>query len=122
MVNVIYDDLLTNHTNTQNLITECFEKMNFSHFQMQIIETYVANYLSQVDGIKQHLKPTWTYERLNPLTLAIIHTALSEANFTGRKIIIDQALITCERRGLTQDKKFINAILDKLLPYEQKEK
>ncbi len=118
VTNVIFDDLLSNHQNLKELSTICFEKLNFDLYQIKIIESYVDNLDNQIKLISENLKDTWTYKRINQLTLAIIHSALSEANLkqVDRKIIIDQALITCNKRGLIKDKKFINAILDKLLP------
>ena len=37
--NLIYEDVLENHnTNSQEIIKNAFEKLEFDHFQMKIIE------------------------------------------------------------------------------------
>ena len=67
------------------------------------------------------MQPTWPYQRINVLTKAIILSSLSEyyAINTSLAIVIDQALKTCDHRGLVRDKKFINAILDKIIKNEK---
>lgn len=116
--NLIYEDVLENHnTNSQEIIKNAFEKLEFDHFQMKIIEHYFANYEKTVELIKSYLLPTWPYERISPVTRAILLTAYSEyySVNTDKPVIINEALKTCVTRGVVRDKKFINALLDKIL-------
>ena len=54
--NLIYEDVLENHnTNSQEIIKNAFEKLEFDHFQMKIIEYYFANYEKAVELIKSYL-------------------------------------------------------------------
>ena len=121
--NLIYDDLLINHkSNKDAVIKNAFENMNFDHFQMQIIEYYYDNYDAIKAKIVEHLQPTWPFERISPITLAIIFCSYSEyySVNTDKPILIDQSLKTCKTRGVIRDKNFINAILDKLLVSDEK--
>ena len=116
VVNAIYEDFVNEHAEINNLVKSCFEDRNFDHFQIEIIESYVANQKDFDDQIIKLLKPTWTYKRINPLTKAIIQEALAEGKIkkVDKKVIIDQALKTCDHRGVIRDKKWINWVLDKL--------
>ena len=119
VVNAIYNDFLLEHADINDLVKTCFEQNNFDHFQSEIIEAYVSNQTKFDELIIANLKPTWPYKRINPLTKAIIHSALAEATLkkVDKKVIIDQALKTCDHRGVVRDKKWINWILDKLIDY-----
>ena len=117
VLNAIYEDFVNDHVDINNLTKTCFEEKNFDHFQMEIIESYVANQKLFDEQVIKLLKPTWPYNRINVLTKAIIQTALAEAKIAkvDKKIIIDQALKTCDHRGNIKDKKWINWVLDKLI-------
>ena len=43
VVNAIYEDFVNEHAEIDNLAKTCFEDRNFDHFQIEIIESYVAN-------------------------------------------------------------------------------
>lgn len=118
VLNLIYDDLLVDHTNEKSvIITSAFEKLYFDHYQIEILESYFDHYDDDKKVIEDLLKANWTYQRLNVLTKAIIHEAIAEARLkkVNKAILIDQALITCKTRGNIRDKNFINAILDKII-------
>ncbi|WEK83319.1 MAG: DUF1948 domain-containing protein [Mycoplasma sp.] len=118
VLNVIYDDIITNHVSDKNtVLRDIFSNEDFDSEQMKIIEHYFNHYQEVDELVIKLLKPTWTYQRINPLTKAIIQCAYHEfqTKEIAKAIVIDQALITCSRRGITRDKKFINAILDKIL-------
>ncbi len=118
VLNVIYDDVITNHVSDKNtVLKDIFSNEDFDSEQMKIIEHYFNHYQEVDELVIKLLKPTWTYQRINPLTKAIIQCAYHEfqTKEIAKAIVIDQALITCSRRGITRDKKFINAILDKIL-------
>ena len=96
VVNVIYQDILTNHTNKKsNVLSQCFEVLNFNQDQMKIIEQYFIDWQETDKQVIALLKPTWPYSRMNALTKAIIHVAVSESHIldTPKSILIDQALI-----------------------------
>lgn len=118
VLNVIYDDIFANHaSDKQETLKHLFNEQRFDADQLKIIEHYFDYYQVVDNLIIPLLKPTWTYNRINPLTKAIIQCAYHEFQVKDidKKILIDQALITCNRRGIVRDKKFINAILDKIL-------
>ena len=117
VVNKIYQDFISDHAEIDQLVKTCFEEDNFDHFQISIVESYVKNQQEFDNEIIKLLKPTWPYNRINPLTKAILQTALAEAKLkqVDKKIIIDQALKTCDHRGVVKDKKWINWVLDKLI-------
>ena len=117
VVNAIYEDFVNDHSEITKLVKACFEERNFDHFQIEIIESYVANQANFDEEIIKLLKPTWPYKRINPLTKAIIQEALAEAKLkkVDKKVIIDQALKTCDHRGVIKDKKWINWVLDQLI-------
>lgn len=117
VVNVIYEDFVNDHADINDLVKVCFEERNFDHFQIEIVESYVTNQTDFDEQIIKLLKPTWTYKRINPLTKAIICEALAESKLqkVDKKVIIDQALKTCDHRGVIRDKKWINWVLDKLI-------
>lgn len=58
VVNAIYDDLLVNHHGIDKLVQHCFEKLDFSNFQIKIIEAYVQHYQEQEHAISINLKTT----------------------------------------------------------------
>ena len=118
IVNIIYRDILTNHNSDKLKNKEyTFDSEEFTYNQLKIIENYFQNYDSYKQKIIVLLDESWSWERVNPYTKALIMCAIAEHNAinTKKAIIIDQALITCDHRGLIKDKKFINAILEKML-------
>ena len=117
-MNIIYSDVVVNHTSDKNLvIKQAFENDNFDGNQIKVLEYYFDNYKKFEQEIIKRLNPTWTYQRINVLTKAIILSSLSEfyALDTPISVIIDQALKTCDHRGIIKDKRFINAILDRII-------
>ncbi len=118
IVNIIYRDILTNHNSDKLKNKEyAFDSEEFTYNQLKIIENYFQNYDSYKQKIIVLLDESWSWERVNPYTKALIMCAIAEHNAinTKKAIIIDQALKTCDHRGLIKDKKFINAILEKML-------
>ncbi len=122
VLNIIYSDIVSNHTTDKNnVIKQAFEVNNFDHDQIKVLEYYYDNYVELEQKIIKRLQPTWPYQRINVLTKAIILSSLSEyyAINTSLAIVIDQALKTCDHRGLVRDKKFINAVLDGIIKDEK---
>lgn len=67
--------------------------------------------------IESKLLNTWTIDRINLVDLSIMIQAVCEqiALNTEKKIIIDQAIITCKKYSEPNSYKFVNSILDKIL-------
>lgn len=77
-----------------------------------------VEHINEIDElIKQHLSSSWTLERVNKVSLAILRTSIYEMKFqTGSqpKIVIDEAVGIAREYGLEDSYKFINAVLDKI--------
>ncbi len=122
VMNIVYSDVVSNHTlNKELLLKQAFEIDNFDYEQMKVLQYYFDNQKTLEQKIIKRLKPTWPYQRINTLTKAIILSSLSEyySLNTSLGIIIDQALKTCYHRGLVRDKKFINAMIDRIIKDEK---
>ncbi len=122
VMNIVYSDVVSNHTlNKELLLKQAFEIDNFDYEQMKVLQYYFDNQKTLEQKIIKRLKPTWPYQRINTLTKAIILSSLSEyySLNTSLGIIIDQALKTCCHRGLVRDKKFINAMIDRIIKDEK---
>ncbi len=122
VMNIVYSDVVSNHTlNKELLLKQAFETDNFDYEQMKVLQYYFDNQKTLEQKIIKRLKPTWPYQRINTLTKAIILSSLSEyySLNTSLGIIIDQALKTCCHRGLVRDKKFINAMIDRIIKDEK---
>ncbi|MBQ3826454.1 MAG: transcription antitermination factor NusB [Spirochaetaceae bacterium] len=74
--------------------------------------------ISEIDAlIASHLSPSWTMERLNKVTLAVLRMSvysLLYQNDLHPTIIIDEAIAIVKDYGQYESFKFINAILDKI--------
>lgn len=90
---------------------------SFNQNQKKVITFFGQNFLSIKQQIKKLLKKDWSWSRLPAVLQAILLTAYCESKVLKRPkaIAIDQALVSCEHYGQQADKKFLNAILDKLL-------
>ncbi len=77
-----------------------------------------VEHLEQIDElIKNHLSSSWTMERINRVSLAILRTSIFEMKFQAGsqpKIVIDEAVNIAREFGLDDSYKFINAVLDKI--------
>ena len=77
-----------------------------------------VEHINEIDElIKKHLSSSWTLERVNKVSLAILRTSIYEMKFqTGSqpKIVIDEAVGIAREYGLEDSYKFINAVLDKI--------
>lgn len=112
----IYQILMTQKP-SKDIVKNAFEDYSFDADQMKIIEYYSIN-VNDIKGlIVQHLAEKWTWDRIPYVTRAIIITAYCESKVSklDRKIIIDQALVTAGKYCEAKDKKFVNAILDKII-------
>lgn len=76
------------------------------------------DHITEIDElIKNHLSETWSMDRINKVTLAILRVSVYEINFqpdSNKKIVIDEAINIAKEFGAEDSYKFINAILDKI--------
>ncbi len=75
-------------------------------------------HIKEIDeDIKTHLSPSWSMERINKVTLAILRVSIYEMkfqNFSQAGIVIDEAVNIAKNYGPDDSFKFVNAILDKI--------
>ena len=103
--------------NKPDLVQREIERFSFNKQQKKVIKYFGQNCLTIKQLVKKLLKEGWTLARIPVVTQAILFTAYCENKALGlaKAIAIDQALVSCNHYGQEQHKKFINAILDKLL-------
>lgn len=85
--------------------------------QLKVIE-YFADHKDQIIKLfSNNLGKNWTWDRIAPMQQAIMCEAYCEVKALNRPVpvAIDQALITADKYGQLDAKKFINAILDNIL-------
>lgn len=75
-----------------------------------------VEHIREIDSeIESHLSSSWTMDRLNKVTLAILRVSVYELMFqteADRKIVIDEAVEIAKKYGEDGSYKFINALLD----------
>lgn len=90
------------------------EEQTFASF----IISGTIDHLEEIDNlISSHLSSSWTMERINKVSLAILRTSTYEIKFqagSNPKIVIDEAVNIAKEYGSDDSYKFINAILDKI--------
>ena len=90
------------------------EEQTFASF----IISGTIDHLDEIDNlISSHLSSSWTLERINKVSLAILRTSTYEIKFqagSNPKIVIDEAVNIAKEYGSDDSYKFINAILDKI--------
>lgn len=117
------EDLLTfswigkdseNQTDEQPLTSTAKDEQLFAGL---IISGTIQN-IDQIDElIKSHLSASWSFERINKVTLAILRTGIYELKYQKEsqpKIVIDEAVNIAKDFGTDDSYKFINAVLDKI--------
>lgn len=117
------EDLLTfswigkdseNQTDDQPLTSTAKDEQLFAGL---IISGTIQN-IDQIDElIKSHLSVSWSFERINKVTLAILRTGIYELKYQKEsqpKIVIDEAVNIAKDFGTDDSYKFINAVLDKI--------
>lgn len=85
--------------------------------QLKVIE-YFADHKDQIIKLfSNNLGKNWTWDRIAPMQQAIMCEAYCEVKALNRPVpvAIDQALVTADKYGQLDAKKFINAILDNVL-------
>ncbi len=83
-------------------------------------------HIKEIDEtIESHLSSTWTLERINKVTLAILRTSVYQILFqpdANIGIIINEAVNISREYGTDDSYKFINAVLDKIGKDESEKK
>ena len=83
-----------------------------------LIISGTVEHVAEIDElIKKHLSASWTLERINKVSLAIMRTSIYEMKYQAGsepKIVIDEAVNIAREFGLEDSYKFINAVLDKI--------
>ena len=82
-----------------------------------IISGTIQNIQAIDDLIKAHLSASWTFARINKVTLAILRTSIYELKYqtdSQAKVVIDEAVNIAKEFGTDDSYKFINAVLDKI--------
>ena len=76
------------------------------------------DHVDEIDElIKNHLSSSWSMERLNKVTLAILRISIYEMLYqqgSVPKIVIDEAINIAKDYGPDDSFKFINAVLDNI--------
>ena len=93
------------------------DNYQFDAKQLKVLEYYAEHQNEIVELFSKNLGKNWTWDRIAPMTQAILIVAYCEVKVLKQDIAIaiDQALITADRYGQLDTKKFINAVLDKIL-------
>lgn len=77
-----------------------------------------VEHLEEIDKqIEEHLSESWTMERVNKVSLAILRVSVYEILFQSAaetKVIIDEAVEIAKKYGEDGSFKFINAVLDNI--------
>lgn len=93
------------------------DSYQFNDDQFSVLEYYCQHQDEIVKLFSDNLGKDWTWERIAPMAQAIMIMCYCEVKAinTPIAVAIDQALVTAEKYGQLENKKFINAILDKVL-------
>lgn len=93
------------------------DSYNFDDNQLAVLEYYCDHQDEIVKLFSANLAENWTWDRIAPMAQAIMIVCYCEVKAINTEIAvaIDQALVTAEKYGQLDNKKFINAILDKIL-------
>ncbi len=93
------------------------ESYQFDANQLKLLEYYCEHQKEIVKIFSDNLGKNWTWQRIAPMTQAILIVCYCEvyALQTPIAVAIDQALVTAEKYGQLDSKKFINGILDTVL-------
>lgn len=103
----------------EQLKTDFFnaDNYNFDANQLKLLEYYCLHQDEIIKLFSNNLGKNWTWARIAPMAQAILIVCYCEVKVlnTPVAVAIDQALVTADKYGQLDNKKFINAILDKVL-------
>ncbi len=114
----LYSCLILEASPSEMLTKHLEEDYDFDANWLKVLEYIVANFDNIKEAISKNLSASWTYERVSCVDKAVMMVAIGEANTldTPRAVVIDQALITAKQYNIDDSYKYINAILEKILP------
>ena len=115
---IILENQNSKQEETESENTDNSEDKTFASF----IISGTIEHISEIDEkIKSHLSPSWSMERINKVTLAVLRTSIYELVYQKSvepKIVIDEAINISKNYGSDESYKFINAVLDKIVKNE----
>lgn len=83
-----------------------------------LLITGTIEHIQEIDKlIEDHLSDSWSLDRINKVTLAILRTSIYEMVFVSdsqQGIVIDEAVNIAKEYGTDDSYKFINALLDNI--------
>lgn len=83
-----------------------------------LLITGTIEHIQEIDKlIEDHLSDSWSLDRINKVTLAILRTSIYEMVFVSESqqgIVIDEAVNIAKEYGTDDSYKFINALLDNI--------
>ena len=90
-------------------------------FASLVISGTIEHILEIDEKIKTYLSASWSMERINKVSLAVLRSSIYELVYqkdSEPKIVIDEAINIAKRYGSDDSYKFINAVLDKIAKNE----
>lgn len=115
----IFSELMKNSKASE--IKEEALNFEFDANQLKVIEYFANNNEAIIKLFSDNLSKNWTWDRIAVMQQAILIQCYCEVQALNRPIAIaiDQALVTADKYGQMEAKKFLNAILDKVLKYKK---
>ncbi len=108
------DSALSKENEEEVLSDNAKEERTFA----SLIIAGTIEHISEVDKlIESHLSDSWSMDRINKVTLAILRTSVYEMKFQADAkpfVVIDEAVNIAKDYGTDDSFKFINAVLDKI--------
>lgn len=106
----------------ENEKSEISENSKEEQMFASFIISGTIEHISEIDEkIKSHLSASWSMERINRVSLAVLRTSIYELVYQKQsepKIVIDEAINIAKNYGSDDSYKFINAVLDKIVKNE----
>lgn len=104
-----------------DLIQQFLEEQEMNHAEIDYFQTLIAGVLEHIVEIDEIMcsRLDRTISALNPVELAILRIAIYELKFhleIPYRVIINEALEITKRYGSVDGFKYVNAILDALVP------
>ncbi|MGL4342958.1 MAG: transcription antitermination protein NusB [Metamycoplasmataceae bacterium] len=116
LVEIIYQYELLEKKIDTNII---FEEFNIDEFQLKIIKILEKNYENILKIMNKFIDQTWTWNRISPLTKAILLLGSSELFILEKKIVFNEYVEITKYYNPDDSYKFVNIMLEKVsLIYE----
>lgn len=114
IVEAIFSDLIFAYDQKQ-YYERVIKPDNWSDFEKLTLFYYLEHKGELQKAISSLLREDWTLDRICKTTLAILLEAIAEYQTfqTPIKVLIHQAIVSCQRISEYKDYKFVNYILDR---------